>query len=54
MVLEDSQIGCQAGVAARAYTVAVPYGRSCEHDFTDVQLVAESLKDRRIYQALGL
>ena len=28
MVLEDSQIGCQAAVAAGAYTVAVPHGQS--------------------------
>ena len=54
MVLEDSQIGCQAGVAAGAYTVAVPSGRSRAHDFTGVQLVAESLEDQRIYEALGL
>lgn len=54
MVLEDSQIGCQAGVAAGAYTVAVPSGRSRAHDFAGVQLVAESLQDPRIYGALGL
>jgi len=54
MVLEDSQNGCQAGVAAGAYTVAVPSGRSRRHDFTGVQFVANSLKDLRIYQALNL
>jgi HAD superfamily hydrolase (TIGR01509 family) len=54
MVLEDSQIGCQAGVAAGAYTVAVPSGRSRAHSFPGVQLVAVSLKDERIYRVLNL
>ena len=54
LVLEDSQIGSQAGVASGAYTVAVPGGRSYSHDFQGVQFIAESLSDRRIYQALGL
>lgn len=54
MVLEDSQVGCQAGVAAGAYTVAVPAGRSRVHDFSGVRFVANSLADERIYRALGL
>jgi HAD superfamily hydrolase (TIGR01509 family) len=54
MVLEDSQIGCRAAVAAGAYTVAVPHGRSRTHQFPPVKLIAESLADRRIYQALGV
>jgi HAD superfamily hydrolase (TIGR01509 family) len=54
MVLEDSQIGCQAAVAAGAYTVAVPHGQSRQHQFDGVQLIAESLADERIYTALGL
>ncbi|HEX6960784.1 MAG TPA: HAD-IA family hydrolase, partial [Lacipirellula sp.] len=37
MVLEDSQIGCQAAVAAGAYTVAVPHGQSMSHQFPGVQ-----------------
>lgn len=54
MVLEDSQIGCQAAVAAGAYTVAVPHGQSMKHQFPGVQFFAESLADRRNYEALGL
>jgi HAD superfamily hydrolase (TIGR01509 family) len=54
LVLEDSQIGCQAGVAAGAYTVAVPGGRSHAHDFAGTRLVAKGLADKRIYEALGL
>jgi HAD superfamily hydrolase (TIGR01509 family) len=52
MVLEDSQIGCQAAVAAAAYTVAVPHGQSRSHQFPGVQLVANTLADERIYKAL--
>jgi len=54
MVLEDSQIGCQAAVAAGTYAIAVPEGQSAQHNFDGVQLVADSLADRRIYAALGL
>ncbi|MCG8451311.1 MAG: HAD-IA family hydrolase [Pirellulales bacterium] len=54
MVLEDSQIGCRAALAAGNSVVAVPGGRSREHDFNGVQLVADSLADERIYAALGL
>ena len=41
MVLEDSQIGCQAAVAAGAYTVAVPHGQSTAHQFPGVKFAAE-------------
>lgn len=54
LVLEDSQIGCQAAVAAGSYTVAVPAGRSRAHQFDGVHLVADSLRDERIYRALQL
>jgi beta-phosphoglucomutase-like phosphatase (HAD superfamily) len=54
MVLEDSENGCRAGVAAGAYTVAVPGPHSQHHDFAGVALVAQSLADARIYRALGL
>src|SRR5262245_48842522 len=50
VVLEDSQNGCRAGVAAGAITLAVPGEHSRRHDFTGATLVAESLGDRRIYQ----
>lgn len=54
MVLEDSENGCRAGIAAGAFTVAVPGPHSRHHDFDGVALVAESLADARIYQALRL
>jgi HAD superfamily hydrolase (TIGR01509 family) len=54
MVLEDSENGCRAAVAAGALTVAVPGGHSRSHDFTGAALVAESLRDRRIYELLAI
>ena len=54
MVLEDSQTGCRAAVAAGAFAVAVPGGHSRGHDFSGTAFVAESLADPRIYAALGL
>jgi len=54
MVLEDSENGCRAGIAAGAYTVAVPGPHSAHHNFEGVALVAQNLTDARIYHALGL
>lgn len=54
MVLEDSHIGCSAAVAAEAYAVAVPHGRSLEHEFPGARFIANTLGDRRIYEALRL
>jgi HAD superfamily hydrolase (TIGR01509 family) len=54
LVLEDSQNGCRAAVAAGAFAVAVPGGHSLRHDFSGAQFIAESLADRRIYDALGI
>lgn len=54
LVLEDSENGCRAGVAAGAHTVAVPGPHSRHHDFDGVAFVAESLADARIYHALRL
>ena len=54
MVLEDSANGCRAGIAAGAFTVAVPSPHTHEHDFTGVRLVADTLRDPRIAEALGL
>ena len=53
MVLEDSQNGCRAAVTAGAFAVAVPGGHSRTHDFTGAALIAESLRDPRIYAVLG-
>jgi beta-phosphoglucomutase-like phosphatase (HAD superfamily) len=52
MVLEDSENGCRAGVAAGAFTVAVPNRHTRSHDFTGVAFVAETLADPRIRAAL--
>jgi HAD superfamily hydrolase (TIGR01509 family) len=54
LVLEDSQLGCQAAVAAGTYAVAVPSGHSHTHSFPNAKFIAESLADPRIYLALGL
>ena len=54
MVLEDSQNGCRAAVAAGAFAVAVPGGHSRTHVFTGAQFIADTLADPRIYAALRL
>lgn len=53
LVLEDSQNGCRAAVAAGAIAVAVPAGPSRRHDFSGASLVAESLDDPRLHSLLG-
>jgi beta-phosphoglucomutase-like phosphatase (HAD superfamily) len=52
MVLEDSQNGCRAAVAARTVSVAVPGAHSRHHDFSGAVLRADGLTDRRVYQLL--
>jgi HAD superfamily hydrolase (TIGR01509 family) len=54
LVLEDSQAGCTAAVAAGAFAVAVPGGHSRRHDFSGARFVADSLADPRIHRVLGL
>ncbi|MCE9552643.1 MAG: HAD family phosphatase [Planctomycetes bacterium] len=54
LVLEDSQNGCNAAVAAGAVVVAVPGGHSLRHNFQGVDLIADSLADDRIYALLGI
>ena len=54
LVLEDSANGCSAAVAAGAVTVAVPGAHSRQHDFSGAVLVADTLRDERIYRLLGL
>ncbi len=54
LVLEDSSNGCRAGVAAGAFTIAVPNLHTAAHDFPDVAFVAETLRDPRIAHVLGL
>ena len=54
VVLEDSQNGCRAAVAAGALAVAVPAGHSRRHDFAGAALVAETLADPRLLALLQL
>lgn len=54
MVLEDSENGCRAAIAAGAFAVAVPGDHSRHHDFGGASLVADTLQDARIYHALEL
>ena len=54
MVLEDSGMGCRAGLAAGALTIAVPNRHTGSHDFSGVALMANTLADPRIYAALGI
>ncbi len=54
LVLEDSENGCKAAVAAGTFAVAVPGGHSCRHDFTGATLKVDTLGDPRIYEALGI
>lgn len=54
LVLEDSENGCRAAVAAGTFAVAVPGDHSLHHDFTGAAIVADSLRDPRIYQALEI
>jgi HAD superfamily hydrolase (TIGR01509 family) len=54
MVLEDSVNGCCAGVAAGAFTVAVPNRHTRGYEFDGVRFVADTLADPQILQALTL
>lgn len=54
VVFEDSHNGAKAGVAAGAYTIAVPSLHTDTHDFTGTAFVADTLNDPRIAQVLGL
>lgn len=54
LVLEDSQNGCRAAVAAGTYAVAVPAGHSRQHDFSGASLIIETLADPRLHRVLGL
>jgi len=54
MVLEDSENGCRAAVAAETFAVAVPGFHSRNHSFAGTRFIANSLADPRIYQAIGV
>ena len=53
MVLEDSQHGVAAALAAGAITVAVPNLHTADHDFTGAALIAKSLGDPALAAMLG-
>jgi beta-phosphoglucomutase-like phosphatase (HAD superfamily) len=52
LVLEDSQHGTRAALAAGACTIAVPGDHSRDHNFAGVFHVANTLADPRIKQLL--
>ena len=54
LVLEDSSNGCKAGVAAGAFTIAVPNVHTAGHEFAGVAFVAQTLTDPRIAEVLRL
>lgn len=54
LVLEDSQNGCRAAVAAGAIVVAVPGGHSLRHQFCGAAFIAESLADPRLFDLLKI
>ena len=54
MVLEDSENGCRAAVAAGAFAVAVPGEHSRGQDFSTATMVADSLNDPHILQILDI
>ncbi|MEX2310062.1 MAG: HAD family phosphatase [Pirellulales bacterium] len=54
MVLEDSANGCRSAVAAGAFVVAVPNRHTRDHNFVGAILIADTLSDLRIRQALKM
>lgn len=52
LVLEDSQAGCRAAIAAGAIAVAVPGPHNDGHDYTGVAFIANSLADPRILELI--
>ncbi|MGB1925712.1 MAG: HAD family hydrolase [Rubripirellula sp.] len=53
LVLEDSQNGCAAAVAAGAFTVAIPSEHTKHQDFAGVDRIAESLGDPMLWQLIS-
>ncbi len=54
LVLEDSQVGCQAAVAAGAVTIVVPSKLADHQVFEQAFRIASGLSDPIIYQRLGI
>ena len=53
LVLEDSPTGTKAGVSAGAYVVSVPNEHTKNGRFEGCRWIADTLHDKRIYEALG-
>ena len=53
-VLEDSDVGCQAGVAAGAVVIAVPSKFNEHHPFEGAKHIAGSLEEDTVFEILGL
>ena len=53
LVLEDSQNGCAAAVAAGAITVAIPNAHTANQNFAGVTMIADSLSDPRLHALIA-
>ncbi len=53
LVLEDSPNGCKAGLAAGAFTVAVPSPHTLGAEFPEVAFAADTLRDPRLLALLA-
>lgn len=53
LVMEDSQAGTRAAVAAGAHVVSIPHEFTANHDFEGARHVAESLADPYLYNLLA-
>ena len=54
MVLEDSENGCRAAIDAGTFAVGVPSVHNEGHNYTGAAIVARTLADPAIYEALGI
>lgn len=54
MVLEDSENGCRAAIDAGTFAVAVPSAHNDGHVYTGAAIIANSLADVAITQALNI
>jgi len=53
LVLEDSETGTRAAVAANAFAVSVPHRHSAAHDFAGAAYVADGLHDPNLLRLIG-
>lgn len=52
VVFEDSENGCRAAVDAGTIAIAVPGVHNAGHTYSGAALIADTLKDQRIYELL--